>query len=552
MTKRIFRSIFLVAFTILLACTVLIMSVLYGYFNNIQHQQIKVQTDLVSKAVSAQGEAYLSAVDPAQSRITWISRDGTVLYDTDANPGRMENHLDREEVREALSSGYGESEHYSNTMMTRMLYTAELLPDGSIIRVSTAQYSMLSFTVLMLQPIMAMLLAAGILSGVLASRLSRKIVKPLNELNLDDPLSNDTYEEIAPLLGRIAHQRRQISGQIAELQRKQDEFNAVTGSMSEGLALLNAGGIILSINQAAARLLGTDDRAVGRDILTVNRSLTVQDVLLRAQSGQHAEAVLASGEREYQLVASPVLSGGSVSGIVLLIFDITEKSRSEQLRREFTANVSHELKTPLHSISGCAEIIKNGLVKEADLPQFIDQIYGEAQRLISLVDDIIRLSRLDEGADDMPREQIDLLQYAQAAVSRLESYAAGRHITLSCSGSHAMITGIPRLISEIMDNLCDNGIKYNTAGGSVSLSVSQTDHEALLQVCDTGIGIPKEHQSRVFERFYRVDKSHSKEIGGTGLGLSIVKHAAMVHGANVELSSVPGRGTTVTVRFPKG
>ncbi len=550
MTKRIFRSIFVVALVILLACTVLIMSVLYDYFNTVQHQQIKSQTDLVAQAVAAQGLDYLSRVETDHYRITWIDSDGTVLYDTSADEITMENHLSREEVQEALETGYGESEHYSNTMMTRMLYTAEQLPDGTIIRVSTEQYSLLSFTVLMLQPIAAMLLAACVLSGVLASRLSKKIVQPLNELDLDAPLSNDTYEEIAPLLGRIEHQHRQITSQIEELQHKQEEFNTVTGAMSEGLALLNAEGIVLSINQSAARLLGTDRNAVGRDILTVNRSLTVQRLLTKAQSGYHAEAVLSDGDSEYQLVASPVLSGGRVSGIVLLIFDITEKSRAEQLRREFTANVSHELKTPLHSISGCAEIIKNGLVKEADLPQFIDQIYNEAQRLITLVDDIIGLSRLDEGADGTPREMVNLMACVQDVVSRLTPVASRRHIALVPNGDQAMILGVPRLVDGIVYNLCDNAVKYNVDGGSVTISVIEKEHEILLQVRDTGIGIAKEHQNRVFERFYRVDKSHSKEIGGTGLGLSIVKHAAMVHNATVELDSVPGKGTTVTVRFP--
>ncbi len=550
MTKRIFRSIFLVALVIVLAATVLIMSILYGYFNEETHQQLQAQTDLAAQAVAVQGETYLQRVTTENYRITWIAADGTVLYDTDANTSQMENHLDREEVQEALASGYGASEHYSDTLMTRMLYAAELLPDGTIVRVSSAQQSLVSFIVRMLQPLILMLVAAGVLSGLLASRLSKKIVKPLNELNLDAPLENDTYEEIAPLLGRIEHQHRQIAEQMQRLQQKQDEFTAVTGSMSEGLALLNAGGVVLSINQSAARLLGTDQSAVGRDILTVNRSLTVQELLLKAQSGEHAEAVLPDGDSEYQLVASPVLSAGQVSGVVLLIFDITEKSRAEQMRREFTANVSHELKTPLHSISGCAEIIKNGLVKEADLPQFIDQIYNEAQRLITLVDDIIRLSRLDEGGGDMARESVDLLQSARDVTEQLAAYAQRQQVQLSCQGDSAVISAVPRLVSEILFNLCDNGIKYNVPGGSVTVTVSKRPHEAVLQVRDTGIGIPKEHQNRVFERFYRVDKSHSKEIGGTGLGLSIVKHAALIHGATVELDSAPNKGTTVTVRFP--
>ena len=550
MTKRIFRSIFLVALAVLLVCTVLIMSILYGYFNDEQHAQLRAQTDLAAQAVDALGETYLSQVRTDGYRLTWIAADGTVLYDTDANAGRMENHLNREEVQEALRSGYGSSEHYSDTLMTRMLYAAEVLSDGTIIRVSAEQQSMVSFIVRMLVPLIVMLAAAALLSGLLASRLSRRIVKPLNELDLDHPLENDTYEEIAPLLGRIEHQHREIENQMAQLQQKQDEFSAVTSSMSEGLALLNAGGVVLSINQSAARLLGTDQSAVGRDILTVNRSLTVQDLLLKAQSGEHAEATLPDGDSEYQLVASPVLSGGQVSGVVLLIFDITEKSRAEQLRREFSANVSHELKTPLHSISGCAEIIKNGLVKEKDLPQFIDQIYNEAQRLITLVDDIIRLSSLDEGAEDVPREPVNLLSAARDVTDRLSAYAAQQQVTVSCSGDEAVIQAIPRLVGEIVYNLCDNGIKYNVPGGRVDVTVAQKPHESVLQVRDTGIGIPKEHQNRVFERFYRVDKSHSKEIGGTGLGLSIVKHAALALGGTVELDSAPGKGTVVTVHFP--
>ncbi|MGO5113873.1 ATP-binding protein [Candidatus Avoscillospira sp. LCP25S3_F1] len=550
MTKRIFRSIFFVALVILLAGTVLIMSVLYGFFNQLQHKQLKTQTDLVTHAVANEGADYLEQLKVQDYRITWIDADGTVLYDTDANASKMENHLDREEVREAIAYGYGESEHYSATLLTRMIYTAERLEDNSIIRVSTVQYSLVSFLLMMLQPAAVMLLASCLLSALLASRLSKKIVEPLNNLNLDDPLSNETYEEVAPLLGRIERQHRQIVDQLAELQQKQHEFDVVTGAMSEGLALLGASGQILSINQSAARLLGTDQNAVGRDILTVNRSQEIQDVLFRARSGQHAQSTLPDGDSEYQLVASPVLSDGQVSGIVLLIFDITEKSHAEQMRREFTANVSHELKTPLHSISGCAEIIKNGIVREADLPQFIDQIYNEAQRLITLVEDIIRLSRLDEGGGDEAKEPVDLLSIARDVVERLKPYAAQQGIQLRCGGESAELLGVPRLLSDILYNLCDNGIKYNNRGGSVTVTVSRQEHEAVVQVQDTGIGIATEHQNRVFERFYRVDKSHSKEIGGTGLGLSIVKHAAMIHNATIELDSALGKGTTITVRFP--
>jgi len=552
MTKRIFRAIFLVALAVLLSCLVLIMGVLYSYFGQLKRTQLRDQSALAAQGVAGMGADYFKNLSAGDFRVTWIAADGTVLYDTQADPAKMENHANREEVKEALATGYGESSRFSSTLTEKMLYSAQRLPDGTVVRVSSSQYTLFSFLLLMLQPIAAVLILALALSGLLASRVSRQIVRPLNTLNLDEPLSNDTYEELSPLLTRIERQHRQIDVQLAELRQRQEEFSVVTNNMGEGLTLLNTSGTILSINRAAARLFGAGENAAGRDILTVNRSLALQELLDKAREGEHGEAVLELAGGSYQMTANPVMNNGAVGGIVLLLFDVTERSRAEEMRREFTANVSHELKTPLHSISGCAEIMKNGLVRPEDMPQFISQIYTEAQRLIVLVDDIIRLSRLDESSgEDLPREPVSLLAAAQEAAERLSTCADARKIALSVTGDEGVISGVPRLVGEIVYNLADNAIKYNRDGGRVDIAVSDGPDAVSLTVADTGIGIPKEHQDRIFERFYRVDKSHSKEIGGTGLGLSIVKHAAILLGASIAVDSTPGRGTAITVRFPK-
>ena len=444
----------------------------------------------------------------------------------------------------------GESERYSSTLMEKSLYSAMVLDDGSILRMSVSQSGILTLLLGMLQPIIVVLIAAIALSLLLASRLSKRIVKPLNELDLDDPLSNEGYDELSPLLLRVYSQQKQLKKQSAELGQRQDEFAAVTASMSEGLVLLNDKGNILSINPAASRFLDTDQHSVGENILTVNRSLDLQELLSKALNGDQAEKIMDLQEGHYQVIASPVISDNTVSGIALLIFDVTDKENSEQMRREFTANVSHELRTPLHSISGYAELLKNGMVKTADIRPIASKIYDEAQRMVRLVEDIINLSHLDEGAGDMAREKIDLFEAAKAAALSLEPEAESADVSISVTGEPAVIVGIPQLIGGIVYNLCDNAIKYNHKGGSVSVIVRKNDDSAVLTVRDTGIGIPAEDQNRVFERFYRVDKSHSKEVGGTGLGLSIVKHSARIHGARISLESSVGEGTTVTVKFP--
>ncbi len=551
MTKRIFRTIFIVAVGVFLASALLFMTVLYDYFSTVGQNQLRAQIDLAAQGVTNEGIEYFDGLEAHNYRITWIGKDGSVLYDSVSNANDMENHFEREEVKEALAKGYGESFRYSATLTERYLYSAKRLPDGTVIRLSIAQNSMLVLTFGMLQPIIIIFAMAIILSAFLASRLSKKIVKPLNELNLDEPLENDGYDELSPLLRRIDTQQQQIRQQKEELNHKQSEFEAVTSGMAEGIILLNPKGTILSINRAASKLFGTDSFVVGEDILSVNRSLALTELLQKAEEGKHAEAVMTFDSGKYQLAASPVTANDEVIGIVVLILDVTEKEKAEQMRREFTANVSHELKTPLHTISGYAELLSNGMVKQEDITAFSKRIYTEAGRMICLVEDIIKLSHLDEGAEDMKQENTDLFVLADHVVTTLMPEAKKTGVAIELHGESAVLCGIPQLLESIVYNLCDNAIKYNRKNGSVSVTVKNEEASVVLSVVDTGIGIPEEHKERIFERFYRVDKSHSKEIGGTGLGLSIVKHAARLHQAEIELQSVVGKGTAVTVKFPK-
>ncbi len=550
MTKRIFRSICLVAMSVFLASVVLIMGVMYSYFTALQRNQLREETALAAQGAALGDQEYLEDLKTENARITWIAPDGTVLYDSEADPAHMENHLEREEVRQAMTQGRGESVRRSSTRMERLLYAAQLLPDGSVIRLSMEQDSILTLLLSMLQPICLVIAIALVLSLVLASRAARQIVKPLNGLDLDHPMKNAEYEEVVPLLRRIDSQQRQLKGQRMELLRRQQEFDTITNSMDEGLVLLNAHGRILSINPTAARLLGTDETCVGKDLFAVNRDPEVHGLLARAKEGERSSLYRELEGAGYELDMSPVWSEGIVAGVVMLLFDVTEKERAEAMRREFTANVSHELKTPLHTISGCAELLTSGLVKPGDESLFARQIHAEAQRMICLVEDIIHLSRLDEGARDMAWEWVDVLCLAEQTAESLAAPAERGGVTLSVAGEPARIYGVPQLLSAILYNLCDNGIKYNRPDGRVTISVDSTEEGVRISVADTGIGIPPEHQERIFERFYRVDKSHSKDVGGTGLGLSIVKHAARVHGAGIGLESRPGEGTVITVTFP--
>ena len=550
MTKKIFHSILLVAGTVLLASLLVIMGCLYEYFGSVEKKQLRDELELAAVAVKENGTEYLSQLSSERYRLTWIENDGTVLYDTVTDAESLENHADRVEVKQALEYGEGESTRYSSTLLQKTMYCAERLADGSVLRISMSRATAGVLLVGMGQPILVVLIVALILSSVLAKSLSHRIVQPLNKLDLEHPLENDAYEELAPLLGRINRQHLQIDEQMDELQRQQTEFSQITSSMREGLVLLDEKEHVLSINPAAEKLFGTDESCVGQDFLTIDRSHDMSLAIERVMDEGHSEARVERGGRIWQFDVSRIGASGAAVGAVLLAFDITERETAEQTRREFTANVSHELKTPLQGIIGSAELLENGMVKQEDVPRFVGHIRKEAQRLVTLIGDIIRLSQLDEG-DEMPRETVDLLTLSQEAADDLKTAAAEKHIAIAVEGESETIGGVRRLLYEVIYNLCDNAIKYNVEGGSVTMSVGERDGKAFVSVADTGIGIAPEHQSRIFERFYRVDKSHSKASGGTGLGLSIVKHAVQYHHGTVELYSEEGKGTMICILLPK-
>ena len=549
MTKRIFRSTLLVGVAVLAASLVLVMGALYSYFGRVQESQLRDELSLAAVGVEKSGSDYLAQLRSEQYRITWLRGDGTVLYDTQADAATMENHAQREEVQQALATGEGESSRYSSTLLQKTVYYAKRLPDGTVLRLSAVRVTAGVLVLNMLQPILLVLAAALILSGVLAGRLARRITEPLNRLDLEQPLENDTYEELAPLLRRMEHQRLLLRQQMDELKRRSEEFEQITGSMNEGLLLLDEAGTVLSINPAAQRLLGANTDCVGQDLLTVDRDVALSEAVREAKAQGHSEFRGQRNGREYQFDVTRIQSEGRTAGVVLLVFDVTERAFAERNRREFTANVSHELKTPLQGIIGSAELLENGMVKKEDVPRFVGHIRAEAQRLVTLIGDIIRLSQLDEG-EPMPTEPVELLAVAQEAAENLQGAAAARDVTVTVEGEPVEIPGVKRLLYEIVYNLCDNAIKYNVAGGSVRLTVARCGTEAAVTVADTGIGIPADQQSRVFERFYRVDKSHSKASGGTGLGLSIVKHAVQYHHGTIHLQSEVGNGTEICVTFP--
>ncbi|MBD5543700.1 MAG: two-component sensor histidine kinase [Lachnospiraceae bacterium] len=495
------------------------MGCLYGYFSDVQVKQLEDELSLAAVAVEKNGQEYLEGLQSRGYRLTWVSENGDVIYDAWSDEESMENHADREEIREALQSKEGKSSRYSTTLLEKTLYYAQRLKDGSVLRISVRSVTVWVLVLGMMQPILIVLIVALILSGVLASRISKHIMEPLNSLDLEKPLENDTYEELSPLLKRINKQHRQIDMQLSELQRKNDEFTQITHGMTEGLVLLNEKNVILNINPAALKLFHTSYSCKGKDFLTVERSHDVSHAIQDAFSSGHSEIRMEREGKEYQLHINRIESNGVVIGAVVLVFDITEAAFAERNRREFTANVSHELKTPLQSIMGSAELMENGLVKVEDMPRFVGHIRTEAGRLVTLIDDIIRLSRLDEGSE-MPFETVDLYEVAAEVAVGLANTAAARNVEFTVTGENVDVKGVRRLFTEIIFNLCDNAIKYNKDGGKVEVSVIRQKSDAVVSVKDTGIGISPEHQTRVFERFYRVDKSRSKESGGTGLGLS--------------------------------
>lgn len=560
MTKKIFKSILSVALVILLSSLVMIIGVLYDYFRGVQKNQLRTELAFAAEGVEDSGVSYLEGLNDDSCRITLVGEDGTVLYDSVESAEKMGNHADREEIKEAREYGTGEASRYSSTLTEQTIYISKLLSDGSVLRVSVSHATVPALVFGMLQPLIVVLLLAFILSSVLAHRLSEKIVEPLSAIDLDKPLENNTYDELAPVLSHIEKQHRQIARQMYDLDRSRSEFEAVTHNMKEGLVLTSEKGEIISINPSAASFfLGVkpdsaefyehEKGCIGKDFLTLDRSRETHELIERAQANGEAESRVSRWGREYQLNASRVLSDGKFTGIVLLIFDVTDKVFAERNRREFTANVSHELKTPLQSIMGSAELIENGLVKPEDMKEFSDRIYKEAARLLTLIEDIIRLSQLDENVE-LAWENLDIAKMASDTAALLSDTAEKKNVKINLDCEPTEIYGVRQLYSEIIYNLCENAIKYNKYGGSVTVSTHPKNGGIELTVSDTGIGIPPEHRSRVFERFYRVDKSHSKATGGTGLGLSIVKHAVQYLGGQIDLTSRVGEGTKITVFFP--
>ncbi len=550
MTRKVFRYIAVVAVFVFLATSFLIMGVLYNYFTKLQITQMKEQTLLISRGIDLNGKSYFDDLTADEYRITWMDADGTVKYDNKVAADRMDNHLQREEIREALKTGEGESSRYSTTLMERMLYVAQRLDDGSILRLADGQRSILGLLMGMLQPLLIIAVITLILSIFVAYRLSRRIILPINALDLDDPAGEVTYPELEPFVNRIRDQKKQISIQEANLRQKEEEFETVTKNLPEGMLLTDSEGKILSLNKAAAEFLGIRSSSSGRNIGEFPEARELIPCIEGALSGSQEETVIHAGQGEYQAMIRPVLAGQKVTGVTILILDMSERKKAELMRREFTANVSHELKTPLQTISGNAELLAEGYVQSDRVPEFARKIHDESQRMIALVEDIIELSQLDEGGTALQKEEVDLYAIAEMTVSNLSQTAEQAGVRLALEGSSVMMSGIPQLLESMTYNLCDNAIKYNTPGGSVKIQVTCEEGEARLVVADDGIGIPKEHQDRIFERFYRVDKSHSREVGGTGLGLSLVKHAVKAHGGSLQVDSAPGRGTKITVMLP--
>ncbi len=542
MTRKILRAILLAVTLVLVASFAVSTLVLYSYFGKVQTEQLRGELSLAAAGTEKYGLAYLNELKEDSFRLTWVGADGRVLFDSVADAAAMENHLQREEIRQALETGSGSSVRTSDTLTEKTLYEAKRLDDGTVLRISVSSASAAALGLGMVQPMLFIFFAALALSVVLATAMAKKITDPLNRLDLEHPLENNAYEELAPLLRRIYQQHRQITGQLDALRRKTDEFQQITDNLREGLVLLDGDRRILSINPAARTLFGADTTCVGENFLTVERRHDISAAIDAALSSGHSELRTERGGREYQLDISRIESDGKLLGAVLLTFDVTEQAG---------ANVSHELKTPLQSIIGSAELIENGMVKPEDLPRFVGHIRSEAARLVALIEDIIRLSQLDEG-EPMPTEPVSLYTLTQDVLLALRDAAAAKDVKLSVSGDDGMMNGVRRLLYEIIYNLCDNAIRYNVDGGSVEVQIADAPEQVTLTVADTGIGIPPEHQARVFERFYRVDKSHSRKSGGTGLGLSIVKHAVRLHHGKIDLQSNVDQGTRITVTLPKG
>lgn len=550
MIKKIFRSTFFATLGVLLVTLFMVVGLLYGYFTQVQKEQLQTETALAAQGVSLEGQDYFNELKMSNVRITWVDNQGKVLYDNESDAQIMDNHANREEIKEALKDGYGESVRYSKTLTTQSLYSAQRLDNGTVIRLSVTRHSILVLLFRMFQPLFLILVLAFLLSLWLSHSIAKSIVLPLNRLDLDHPLENDAYEEISPLLRRIARHQKEVTEREVLIEQRQSEFDTIISKIKEGMILLDNNCRIISINQAAQDILQTDQTCLGKDMLQILRNLSLNNWLEKGLQGRKQEGILQLDDAHYKVMVRPIQSEGKVTGLAILFFDVTDQLQAEELRREFTANVSHELKTPLHLISGYSEMLASDVVAQKDVPQFAEKIHSESQRMIQLVEDIIKLSHLDES-EELAMEPVNLYQISEEVLDSLSAKANERHINLHLLGEPAYITGNHALIHSLIYNLCDNAIIYNRDKGDVTVNVISNEDNIVLTVQDTGVGIAKDEQERIFERFYRVDKSRSKKLGGTGLGLSIVKHAVNQHHADIKVESQLGLGTKMTVTFYK-
>ncbi|HEN0624979.1 TPA: PAS domain-containing protein [Streptococcus agalactiae] len=550
MTKKIFRTTLSATLGIVLVTILMIMGFLYNYFNHIQREQLRTQTALASQGISFEGKDYFENLKTSNVRITWVDNKGQVLYDTQSDAKHMKNHANRQEIKEAIKSGYGESTRWSATLTEKSIYAAQRLNNGTIVRLSVAQQTIFYLLLGMMSPLAIIILLAIILSVLIARYIAKKVSEPLNNIDLDHPLSNDSYEEITPLLRRLDSHQAKIQHQKLLLQKRQKEFDTIISKIKEGMILLDDQARIVSINAEALKLFQINDDWHGRFMMEVSRDLTLKDLIDQGLKGKKKEANIDIENNHYRVLVRPTTDNNRVTGLVVLLFDVTDQLQMEQLQREFTANVSHELKTPLHVISGYSELLANQMVPNEEVPQFAAKIYKESERLVKLVEDIINLSHLDEQ-EKLPQETVNLYDLTQKVLEGLQAKADKKHIQINFNGEEAILRGNPVLLNSLVYNLCDNAITYNHEKGQVNVTLKNSPDTITLEVSDTGLGIAEKDKKRIFERFYRVDKSRSKIVGGTGLGLSIVKSALDFHNGSIKVDSHLGQGTTMTVLLHK-
>ena len=554
MKRKIMQYTILVSLLMIALSVILTFSLNYISFEQSVESQLRQESLLVSAGMEQENDdeqSYLNRLSGSVvDRVTWIDADGTVLFDNYADTSTMDNHLDRREVADAIENGTGFASRYSGTLSVKTEYYARKLEDGTILRIAVDHTSVFQLLYRLLLPLIGVLGLLIFLAAVLSGRIAKQAVRPINDIDLDHVEDTEPYEELSPLLTKISSQSRRIEEQVEQLQRQRREFEAITENMSEGFLIVDSHTNLLSYNSSAKRMLGVENLPEHETVLAINRSSGFRGVLEKALAGRHSQTVFQYKERQYQFLANPVRQHGQIVGAVILLMDVTERMEQEAMRREFTANVSHELKTPLTSISGYAEIIEAGIVKEEDISRFAGKIQEEAMRLLTLVNDILKISRLDEDVDLPEKESVDLYSLSEQILSRLQPQAEKRDIHMELSGDHESVLGQRQVLDDMVFNLCDNAIKYNKEQGSLAVRIQKTEEGICLSVQDTGVGIPYEHRDRIFERFYRVEKSHSKELGGTGLGLSIVKHGAQLHDAQIRVNSTVGQGTTITLIFP--